>query len=360
MCGVKVAHIPAAVEKWVRELARIRRERNELLSGLPEWFVRQAYLDLVMDEKFLAVLAIRPEAVAALPVVSAVLLHTLVDVKAGREPSTRVLVSGEGGVGKTTIGFYLTALPWGMANGLCEGDLGKISVDPGRDEPPYATWEEVPSIDCNFGHMEREPPPQWEWMREAVVFSVEDLARALEGYLSEIESGKPPRLWAFMFDEAGSGDISAPSFFLSRDRYAAASMLVPLLRTATPHLVATTISTSRVGVALREFVNYTIYMATLPPKGDTVRAGPHKRTLYLHGRFPHEVAMLRMDSTVPPFGSSDRPRMRLLQGRQYLLKGSVRMPDWYHAMNIRFRRHVAKRVLELLEERRRQKEEDTQ
>jgi hypothetical protein len=260
---------------------------------------------------------------------------------------------GEGGVGKTSLGFYLTTVPWGMAVGLCEGELGRISFDPSRDEPPFAEWEIPPSVDCRFGHGMREPPGEWEWVSHAIVFIVEDLVQNLSRYLDELMAGRAPKYWAFMFDEAGSGDMSAASFFTDRKRYAYSSKLVPLLRTAAPHAVLTTTSLDRVQKALRGVINYVIYMATMPPKGEIVKryfSRGHAKALHTSGHPPYRVVSIRLDSTVPAYGTAERPKTRMMQGRSYMLKGSVKMPQWYYAKNLEFRRMVVERIKMSLEE----------
>jgi hypothetical protein len=256
------------------------------------------------------------------------------------------------------------AVPWGMAVGLCEGELGRVAFDPTRDEPPFADWEMPPSIDCRFGHSLKEPPAEWAWAVDAVVFAVEDLADALEKYVSDLMAGVTPKHWAFMFDEAGSGDMSAAAFFMMRHRYAGASMLVPLIRTAVPHMVVTTTSYDRVQKALRNVLNYIVYMATLPPKGEVVKRYFSRgvaKTLRTHGYPPYDVVSMRLDSTAPAYGSAERPRMRIMQGRSYMLKGSAKMPSWYYSRNLEFRLAVVehvKRVLEEKEKKMRMREEE--
>lgn len=344
---------PYAAKKWLEEVRRYNAHRRETIYG-DEYVWRQSMLDLALSEKFLYILSKRPENIIALAVFSTLVEHTLTDVVEGREPSTRILIVGEGGVGKTTAGFYLMAVPWGMAVGLCEGELGRISFDPTRDEPPFADWEVPPSIDCRFGHDLKEPPAEWQWAVDAVVFTVEDLARALERYVGDLMAGVAPVRWAFMFDEAGSGDMSAAAFFLTRHRYAGASMLVPLLRTACPHMVVTTTSIERVQKAMRTNLNYIIYMATLPPKGEVVKryfARGQAKVLYTHGRPPYDIVSIRLDSNAPAFGSAERPRTRLMQGRSYMLKGSAKMPAWYYSRNLEFRLAVVEHVIRVLEEK---------
>jgi hypothetical protein len=356
----KVYHNPYAVKKWLGEVRRFNVHRRETIGG-DEYMWRQSAVDLALSDKFLYVLSKRPENMVAIPVFSTLIEHTLTDVMEGREPSTRILLVGEGGVGKTTAGFYLMAVPWGMAVGLCEGELGRVSFDPSRDEPPFAEWEVPPSIDCRFGHGMKEPPAEWTWTMTAVVFTVEDLAEILSTYVNELMVGKAPRYWAFMFDEAGSGDMSSAAFFMRRHRYAGASMLVPLLRTAAPHSVVTTTSFDRVQKALRSILNYVAYMATLPPKGETVKRyfarGPPK-LLYTHRRPPYDVVSIRLDSTVPAYGSAERPRHRLLQGRSYMLKGSAKMPTWYYSRNLEFRLEVVEHVKRVLEEKEKSREDE--
>jgi len=348
-----VLHNPYAVKKWLGEIRRFNVHRRETISA-DEYMWRQSAVDLALSDKFLYVLSKRPENVVALPVFSTLIEHTLTDVFEGREPSTRVLLVGEGGVGKTTAGFYLMAVPWGMAVGLCDGELGRVSFDPTRDEPPFADWEVPPSIDCRFGHGLKEPPPEWRWALDAVVFTVEDLAEILTRYVNELMAGAAPKYWAFMFDEAGSGDMSSAAFFTVRHRYAGASMLVPLLRTAAPHAVVTTTSLDRVQKALRGVLNYIVYMSTLPPKGESVKRyfarGP-PRVLYVHGYPPYDVVSIRLDSTVPAYGSAERPRTRLMQGRSYMLKGSAKMPGWYYTRNLVFRLTVVEHVKRVLKEK---------
>ena len=352
-----VFYNPYAVKKWLEETRRFNAHRRETISA-DEYMWRQSAVDLALSDKFLYILSKRPENIVALPVFSTLIEHTLTDVAEGREPSTRILLVGEGGVGKTTAGFYLMAVPWGMASGLCEGELGRVSFDPSRDEPPFAEWEMPPSLDCRFGHGLKEPPSEWRWAADAVVFTVEDLAKILTKYVNDLMAGIAPRYWAFMFDEAGSGDMSAAAFFTVRHRYAGASMLVPLLRTAAPHAVVTTTSLDRVQKALRGVLNYVIYMATLPPKGEVVKRyfsrGPPK-VLYTHGHPPYDVVSIRLDSTVPVYGSADRPKMRLMQGRSYVLKGSAKMPTWYYSRNLEFRLAVVEHVRRILEEKEKKK-----
>jgi hypothetical protein len=352
-----VFHNPIATKKWLEEVRRFNVHRRETIVG-DEYFWRQSAMDLALSDKFLYALSKRPENVVALPVFSTLIEHTLTDVAEGREPSTRILLVGEGGVGKTTAGFYLMAVPWGMAVGLCEGELGRVAFDPSRDEPPFADWEMPPSLDCHFGHGLKEPPAEWSWAMDAVVFTVEDLAELLTRYVNELMAGGTPRYWAFMFDEAGSGDMSAAAFFTVRHRYAGASMLAPLLRTAAPHAVVTTTSVDRVQKALRGVLSYIIYMATLPPKGEVVKRyfgrGPPK-VLHTHGHPPYNVASIRLDSTVPAYGSAEKPRTRLMQGRSYMLKGSAKMPAWYYLRNLEFRLTVVEHVRRALEEKEKKK-----
>ena len=354
---VGVFHNPYAVRKWLDEVRRFNLHRRETISG-DEYMWRQSAVDLALSDKFLYVLSKRPENIVALPVFSTLIEHTLTDVAEGREPSTRILLVGEGGVGKTTAGFYLMAVPWGMAVGLCEGELGRVAFDPSRDEPPFAEWEIPPSIDCHFGHGLNEPPAEWQWAIDAVVFTVEDLAEALSKYVKALMAGTVPRYWAFMFDEAGSGDMSAGMFFTGRHRYAGASMLVPLLRTAAPHAVVTTTSIDRVQKALRGVLSYIVYMATLPPKGEVVKryfARGAQKVLYTHGRPPYDVVSIRLDSTAPTYGSAEKPRTRLMQGRAYMLKGSAKMPTWYYSKNLEFRLSVVEHVKRVLEENEKKK-----
>jgi hypothetical protein len=360
-----VYHNPAATKFWVEELRRFNRHRRETISG-DEYLWRQSAVDLALSDKFLYVLKNKPENIIALPVFSTLIEHTLTDVAEGREPSTRILLVGEGGVGKTTAGFYLMAVPWGMAMGLCEGELGRVSFDPSRDEPPFADWEVPPSIDCRFGHGLKQPPAEWEWVMNAIVFTVEDLAERLRQYVAELMAGRLPRYWAFMFDEVGSSDMSAASFFLVRHRYAASSMLVPLIRTASPHSILTTTSSDRVQRAFRGVTNYVAYMTTLPPKGEVVKRyfvhgsardlyAHSRRALHTHGHPPYDVVSIRLDSTAPAYGSAERPRTRLMQGRAYMLKGSAKMPSWYYSRNLEFRLAVVEHVKRVLQEKEQKK-----
>jgi len=347
-----VFHKPFATKRWLEEVRRFNAHRRETISA-DEYMWRQAAVDLALSDKFLYVLSKRPENVVVLPIVSTLIEHTLTDVLDGREPSTRILLVGEGGVGKTSLGFYLTVVPWGMAAGLCEGEFGRISFDPSRDEPPFAEWEIPPSVDCRLGHTMQEPPSEWAWVVGAIVFLVEDLVQSLSHYLDELMAGRAPKYWAFMFDEAGSGDMSAASFFTDRKRYAYSSKLVPLLRTAAPHAVLTTTSLDRVQKALRGVINYVIHMATLPPKGEIVKryfSRGYARALYTHGNPPYRMVSIRLDSTVPAYGSAERPKTRMLQGRSYMLKGSVKMPRWYYIKNLEFRKMVVERIKMSLEE----------
>jgi hypothetical protein len=352
-----VFHNPYAVKKWREEIRRFNIHRRETISA-DEYMWRQSAIDLALSDKFLHMLSKRPENIVALPIFSVLIEHTLTDVFEGREPSTRILLVGEGGVGKTTAGFYLMAVPWGMAVGYCEGEFGMVSFDPTRDEPPFAEWEIPPSIDCHFSHGLKEPPAEWEWALDSVVFTVEDLAEILTRYVNELKAGIAPRYWAFMFDEAGSGDMSSAAFFTVRHRYAGASMLVPLLRTAAPHAVVTTTSLDRVQKALRGVLSYIVYMATLPPKGETVKryfSRGHSKALHIHGRPPYDVVSMRLDSTAPTYGSAERPRHRLMQGRSYMLKGSAKMPTWYYSRNLEFRLTVVEHVKRVLEEKEKKK-----
>jgi hypothetical protein len=356
---------PAATKSWVEEVRRFNVHRRETVSG-DEYFWRQSALDLALSDKFLYVLSKRPENIVALPVFSTLIEHTLTDVAEGREPSTRTLLVGEGGVGKTTAGFYLMAVPWGMAMGLCEGGFGRVAFDPSRGEPPFADWEVPPSIDCHFGHGLKEPPAEWSWVMNAIVFTVEDLAERLRQYVAELMAGRLPKFWAFMFDEVGSSDMSAASFFLARHRYAASSVMIPLIRTISPHSVLTTTSSDRVQKVFRGVVNYIVYMTTLPPKGEVVKRvfihGSARelyahsiRALYTHGHPPYNVVSTRLDSTAPAYGSAEKPRTRLMQGRSYMLKGSAKMPTWYYSRNLEFRLAVAEHVKRVLEEKERRK-----
>jgi len=357
-----VFHSQVATKRWLEEIRRFNAHRREEISA-DEYMWRQAALDLALSDKFLYVLSKRPENIVVLPTISTVIEHTLTDVLDGREPSTRILLVGEGGVGKTSLGFYLTVVPWGMAVGYCEGEMGRISFDPSRDEPPFADWEIPPSIDCHLGHGLKEPPGGWEWAMKAIVFFVEDLVQNLSQYLEDLMSGRTPKYWAFMFDEVGSGDMSAASFFTDRKRYAYSSKLVPLLRTATPHAVLITTSQDRVQKALRGVINYVLYMATLPPKGEIVKryfSHGYARALHTHGHPPYRVVSIRLDSTVPAYGTAERPRTRMMQGRSYMLKGSVKMPQWYYTKNLEFRKMVVDHVKMSLEKEKRRRSDETE
>jgi hypothetical protein len=82
--------------------------------------------------------------------------------------------------------------------------------------------------------------------------------------------------------------------------------------------------------------------------------GPPK-VLYVHGHQPYNVVSIRLDSTVPAYGSAERPRHRLMQGRSYMLKGSAKMPTWYYSRNLEFRLAVVEHVKRVLEEKEKKK-----